>query len=110
MDEMEEDTQNAQVSADEAQKQAKDASDLAKKNENRLSISESTIKQLSDSICTMVKDQNGSTVLTQNSTGWQFDLGAVEKNLNNAANELNKLSGTVNEVDSAIENLKQCSQ
>ena len=53
----------------------------------------------------MVKDQNGSTVLTQNSTGWQFDLGAAEKNLNNAANELNKLSGTVNEVDSAIENL-----
>lgn len=60
-------------------KKSKDASDLAKKNENRLTISESTIKQLSDSICTMVKDKNGSTVLTQNSSGWQFDLSAVEK-------------------------------
>lgn len=105
-----EDAQNAQYAADEAKEKAKDASDLAKKNENRLSISESTIKQLSDSICTMVKDQNGSTVLTQNSTGWQFDLGAVEKNLSNTANEMNKLAGTVNEVDSAIENLNQTVQ
>lgn len=105
-----EDAQNAQYAADEAKEKAKDASDLAKKNENRLSISESTIKQLSDSICTMVKDQNGSTVLTQNSTGWQFDLSAVEKNLNNTANEINKIAGTVTEVDSAIKNLNQTVQ
>lgn len=87
-----EDAQNAQYAADEAKEKAKDASDLAKKNENRLTISESTIKQLSDSICTMVKDKNGSTVLTQNSSGWQFDLSAVEKNLNNTANEMNKIN------------------
>ena len=105
-----EDAQNAQYAADEAKERAKDASDLAKKNENRLTISESTIKQLSDSICTMVKDKNGSTVLTQNSSGWQFDLSAVEKNLNNTANEMNKIAGTVTEVDSAIKNLNQTVQ
>lgn len=105
-----EDAQNAQYAADEAKEKAKDASDLAKKNENRLTISESTIKQLSDSICTMVKDKNGSTVLTQNSSGWQFDLSAVEKNLNNTANEMNKIAGTVTEVDSAIKNLNQTVQ
>lgn len=105
-----EDAQNAQYSADEAKSQAKDASDLAKKNENRITISESTIKQLSDSICTMVKDKNGSTILTQNSSGWQFDLSAVEKNLNNTANEMNKIAGTVTEVDSAIKNLNQTVQ
>lgn len=105
-----EDAQNAQYAADEAKEKAKDASDLAKKNENRITISESTIKQLSDSICTMVKDKNGSTILTQNSSGWQFDLSAVEKNLNNTANEMNKIAGTVTEVDSAIKNLNQTVQ
>ena len=58
----------------------------------------------------MVKDKNGSTVLTQNSSGWQFDLSAVEKNLNNTANEMNKIAGTVTEVDSAIKNLNQTVQ
>ena len=65
------------------------------------------IKVLSDKICSVVQDENGSSILTQGSNGFQFDLTAIEKNLNKAATELNNLSGTVENANNVIANLNQ---
>lgn len=97
----------SQEAANNAQNAANDAQNKANENENRISISESMIKVLSDKICSVVQDENGSSILTQGSNGFQFDLTAIEKNLNKAATELNNLSGSVENANNIIANLNQ---
>lgn len=97
----------SQEAANNAQNAANNAQNKANENENRISISESMIKVLSDKICSVVQDENGSSILTQGSNGFQFDLTAIEKNLNKAATELNNLSGTVENANNVIANLNQ---
>lgn len=97
----------SQEAANNAQNAANDAQNKANENENRISISESMIKVLSDKICSVVQDENGSSILTQGSNGFQFDLTAIEKNLNKAASDLNDLSGTVESANNIIANLNQ---
>ena len=72
--------------------------------EQRVTIAESTIKQLSDMISHLVVDENGSSLMTQTPDGWRFDMSKINSTINNATNELNKLSGTLAEVDKTIEN------
>lgn len=98
---------DAQISADKAKDAATNAQNKAESNENRITISESSIKMLSDKICSIVTDSSGSSVLTQTSSGFEFNLSAIEKNINKAANDLNDLSGTVNEVDNIVNNLNK---
>lgn len=74
-------------------------------NDARISISESTIQQLSDSISMLVTDENGNSMMTQTSEGWTFNIGDITETLNNAKDELNNLSGSVDEADTAINNL-----
>lgn len=97
----------SQEAANNAQNAANNAQNKANENENRISISESMIKVLSDKICSVVQDENGSSILTQGSNGFQFDLTAIEKNLNKAASDLNDLSGTVENANNIIANLNQ---
>ena len=97
----------SQEAANNAQNAANNAQNKANENENRISISESMIKVLSDKICSVVQDENGSSILTQGSNGFQFDLTAIEKNLNKAATELNNLSGSVENANNIIANLNQ---
>lgn len=97
----------SQEAANNAQNAANNAQNKANENENRISISESMIKVLSDKICSVVQDENGSSILTQGSNGFQFDLTAIEKNLNKAASDLNDLSGTVESANNIIANLNQ---
>lgn len=90
----------------ETQATANDAKNAADSVEERLSVSESTIKQLSDSIAMLVTDENGSSMMTQTSQGWTFNVGSINAALNNAVNGLNDLAGDVNEANSAITNLE----
>lgn len=89
---------NAQQSADEAQT-------TADSNEARLTVSESTIEQLSNSISMLITDENGNSMMTQTSDGWTFSIGEIEKTLDDTANSLNDLSGSVDEIDNTITNL-----
>lgn len=90
--------ENAQASADKAQQSA-DA------NGSRVTVAESTIKQLSDSISHLVTDKNGTSLMTQTSNGWTFNMGQISDTLDQAASELNKLSGSVDGIGDTINKL-----
>ena len=73
-------------------------------NEQRVTIAESTIKQLADMIAHLIVDEKGSSMMTQTPDGWRYDMSKIMNAVNNAASELNKLAGSVEEVDKAIKN------
>lgn len=93
-----EEVQNVQTSADEANA-------TANSNESRVTVAESTIQQLSDAISTLVVDENGSSMMTQTSDGWRFDMGSINSQLNNTQDKLNEMSGELTQVDETINNL-----
>lgn len=88
---------NAQVTADSA-------ADIANSTESRVTVAESAITQLSDSISSLVTDENGNSMMTQTSDGWTFNMGAITSTINNATSQLGNLAGTVSGLDQAIEN------
>ena len=93
-----EEVENAQNSANQAQS-------VADATESRVTIAESTIQQLSDSIAMLVVDENGESMMTQTSEGWRFDMGSINSQLSNAANKLNDLAGDMAQADQTIQGL-----
>ena len=89
-----------------AQDTANGASDKADATDGRVTVAEATIQILQDSIMSLVTDENGSSMMTQNGSGWTFNIGAILNSVDAATNQLNDLSGTLNNVDSAINNLQ----
>ena len=90
--------QQAQGTANSAQSTADDAN-------SRVTVAESTIKQLSDSISMLVTDKNGSSMMTQTSNGWTFNMGAITSAIDNASNNINNLTGSLSQANNAINNL-----
>lgn len=75
-------------------------------NSDRITLSETAYRQLVDSISTLVTDANGNSMMTQTSTGWTFNMSAIESTLNQAANELNSVSGEVDGISDTISKLE----
>lgn len=90
--------ENAQTAAD-------DASAIASSTETRVTVAESTIEQLSNTISSLIVDENGTSMMTQTSDGWRFDMGSINSQLSDAKDQLNNLSGTVDGVEETIGNL-----
>lgn len=90
--------QNAQTAADSA-------SSMAISTESRVTVTESTIQQLSDAISSLVIDENGESMMTQTSDGWRFEMGSINSQLNEAKDQLNNLSGEMTQADETISNL-----
>ena len=88
---------------------AQDAADNALAScdslETRVTTSESTIQQLADSISMLITDENGSSLMTQTSTGWTFNIGGIADTLSQTANGLTDVSGDIDGINSAITNL-----
>lgn len=93
-----EEVENAQSSANQAQA-------TADTTESRVSVAESTIQQLSNAISSLIVDENGESMMTQTSDGWRFEMGFINSQLSDAANQLNDLAGSVEAADQTIENL-----
>lgn len=75
-------------------------------NTERITVSESTIRQLVDSIATVVTDANGNSMMTQTSTGWTFNMSAIEDTLNKTVNGLDEVSEGVSDVSDAVSKLE----
>lgn len=75
-------------------------------NTERITISESTIRQLVNSIATIVTDSNGSSMMTQTPTGWTFNISAIEDTLNKAVNGLDGVSENVDGISDALSKLE----
>lgn len=88
-----------------AQQEASEAQRTSDANDARLTVSESTIEQLSDTISTLITDENGSSMMTQTSTGWTFNIGNIQNTLDATANGLNDLSENIGDIDGSISSL-----
>lgn len=75
-------------------------------NTERITISESTIRQLVNSIATIVTDSNGNSMMTQTPTGWTFNISAIEDTLNKAVNGLDGVSENVDGISNALSKLE----
>ena len=65
---------------------------------------ESTIKQLADSISALVRGEDGGTLVKQDANGlWYFDISDIEKNISDAANDLDDLDGIVRDANGKID-------
>lgn len=96
-------TYTTKTEADEISAAADTAQQTANNTSDRLTEMKSSLELLSDSISTMVTDENGSSLMTQTSTGWTFNIGGIQSSIENNATQINKVSGNVTE----IENLAQ---
>lgn len=94
-----------QEGIDQAQNDANDANSKADATEHRVTVAESTIKQLSDSISMMVTDSNGSSMMTQTSNGWTFNIGAITNAIDSATNNIDNLSGSLDQTKNVVNNL-----
>lgn len=95
-----EDAQNAQESANDGSAKADDA--LA-----RISVAESTIQQLSNAIAMLVTDENGSSMMTQTSNGWTFNMGTINDSIENAINNIHSLTNSITQANNTISNLNK---
>lgn len=86
---------------------ANEANTIANANQNRITISESTIKQLENSISTLVVNENGESMMVQDpdSFEWSFNIGSINNSINNANERLDDLSGKVDDVDVNIDRI-----
>lgn len=102
-----EEVENAQSTADSA-------SSKADTNSEKITITESAIKQLSDSISMLVTDESGSSLMTQTENGWTFStkqiqdtVNSISENLNTLVEEQGSTKATVDVLDQAIKDLEK---
>lgn len=87
---------NAQSDATNAQNKADDAID-------RVDQAESSIEILNKAISSLVTDENGSSLMTQTSSGWTFNIGGLQSSVEENANQIDDVIGDV----SGVKNLAQ---
>lgn len=93
-----EEIENAQSSANDANSAIGDLG-------SRLQISESAIEQLSDSISTMVTDENGNSLMEQTSDGWRFNISSITNSIEEAKSTVEDMAGTVGGLGQTVSNL-----
>ena len=87
------DIQTAQNTADDAK--------------DRVGKAETIIQQLADSISMLVRDGDGGSLIRQDADGlWFFDIGGLEQNISDTANDLDDLSGIVLDANGKIDVLQ----
>lgn len=91
--------------ASSAQDMAGNAQSVADSNSSRLELSESALEVLKNSISMLVTDENGGSMMTQTPDGWTFNIGTIEKSIDDAGKALNDLSGEVDAIDGTISNM-----
>lgn len=73
----------------------------------KVEYNNSLIKQLADSVLTLVVDGSGGSLVTQTASGWTFSTTAIESAVSNTSETLGKLIEEFGSIDAAIEALKK---
>lgn len=104
-EDIEEDISDVADRAHTAQQTANDAI-------HKVGLAEATIEMLSDRIQSLVRDENGVSLMTQVGGEWIFNMGTYRKTLTDVSNNLNTLTkdlgsteNTVKALNSAVDNL-----
>lgn len=70
---------------------------------DQIENSKSEITQLSNSISTLVTDENGSSLMTQTPDGWQFNIGGINKKLDDAKKDIANNKSSIENTDKYID-------
>lgn len=93
---------DAQDIANKAQGSADAAGSKANDNADKILQSEASIEILKNSILNLVTDKNGSSLMTQTSDGWTFNMSSITESIEGANAEIDNLDGRVNSTDEAL--------
>ena len=84
-----------------------EAQNTADNANESVAAAQSAIQQLADSISALVRDENGGTLVKQDTEGlYYFDISGIEAGLSATANALNELDGIVLDLNGQIDVLK----
>lgn len=92
---------------EDASNVANSAQETANNNSDQLKQAESIIQQLSDSISTLVVDESGESLMTQDGDRWLFSMGSFNETLNSVSSDLNTLTEDVGDTKNTVEVLNQ---
>ena len=98
VNEVKDDIDNAQQTADEA-------AGNAAENEERISNVESSITQLADSISMLVTDEDGNSMMEQTSDGWTFNINTITDSLEETKDAVANADSQISELDQITSNL-----
>ena len=73
----------------------------------RVTETESMIQQLSESIMTLVRDENGESLMIQTEDGWTFSTAQIQSVIDETSKNLDNLTNSVGDVTSAVDVLQQ---
>lgn len=85
---------------------ASEALGLANSNQKQITESMSEIAQLSNQISSLVKDENGNSLMIQDSDGWHFNIGAIQNKLNSASNTLATVTNDLDNAEALLNTTK----
>lgn len=84
-----------------------DAANTSDTNSDRLTYAESTLTKLADSISTLVRGENGESLMTQTDDGWVFSIANILDTINNATSDINDLNEETTNMNSVINALNE---
>lgn len=87
-----EDANNALDSANDAVSVAEDASSSVQSIQASIELINASIEQL-------VTDENGTSLMTQTSNGWTFNIGGLQNSVEEAATDINEVKGEIGELN-----------
>ena len=96
-----------QKNIEDTDETASNAQYTANEVSTRVSTAESEIQQLANMIATLVTDGNGASLMTQTANGWTFSIGDIIDTLSKNTEDINNISGDVDNANSTIDSLKQ---
>lgn len=91
--------EDVQQSIGNAQSTADAAQDTADAANEEVQIAKTSIELLNNSIRSLVTDENGSSLMTQTSSGWTFNIGGLQNSIEQNATNLNSVMGDLAQVD-----------
>lgn len=93
--------------ADEIELSVKEVQTIADSNTEKITATESLIKQLSDSISMLVTDGNGTSLMKQTANGWTFSTSEIQGALNSLSETLEALDNAYGDTEAVVSVLKQ---
>lgn len=76
-------------------------------NKEEITLVQSTIGQLTDSISMLVTDGNGTSLMTQTEDGWTFSTSDIQAAVDRTSEALDELVAQCGNTDAAVEVLQQ---
>lgn len=93
-------------SVEDVQQAANDANASATDANNRVTEAESRLEILSNSISSLVTDENGTSLMEQTSDGWTFNIGSIQTAISDAAEQISSVGSDLDQAEQVINETK----